>query len=551
MTIVRGWRMLQKYFALCVDDDQAILNQLAMQVEDHFKEFCEFEYAESADEALSIYQELVQNGHRVWLVICDQIMPGMPGDELLAKIHESDNRIIKVLLTGQAGIDSAIRAINHAGLNYYIEKPWERNALLMILDKLKFQYDMTFILNEMNLQFASSLNLDETLSIVFYNILNIIRAEAGSIFLMDDRKPELVCRICQGPKDSSILGLRVPVGKGIVGNVAQTRAIDVTMNVQTDKRHFGQFDQKTGFVTRSMVSVPLIFNEELLGVVQVVNKEHGREFQQDDIHLLKALSNGAAIAIQNVKYAQRLLQEERIRSELLIAHQIQQGILPRPFPPQPGVHFEALNLPAKVVSGDFYDYFQVSDDEFAFVIGDVCGKGVPAAIFMASSRSMIKAQAVSNPRPASVMPLANRLIAQDAQAGMFVTVLYGLYNTRTRVLSYTNAGHTRPLLLRPSTGCCSSLFNANLPMGMFEHIDFSHVEMELRQGDMLLLYTDGINEAENMDGKQFGMDHLARIVSESSARSPIDLIKAIIEEVTQFSEGQEQKDDITLLIMQA
>ena len=542
--------MLQKYYALCVDDDQAILNQLAAQLEEHFQDFCEFEYAESAQEALELYFELIEHGDRVWLVICDQIMPDMSGDTLLAKIHEQDNRVVKVLLTGQAGLETTIRAINHAGLNYYFEKPWSRDDLLVVLDKLKFQYEMTFVLNEINLQFASSINLDETLAIVFYNIVSIIRAEAGSIFLFDEKTQELVCRICQGPKDHSILGIRIPMGTGIVGHVAETRQIDVTMDVKQDRRHYSQIDEQSGFTTKSMVSIPLISNKEMLGVIQVINKGGGKNFSQDDINLLKALSNGAAIAIQNVKYAQRLLQEERIRSELAIAYQIQRDILPGPFAGHPAIHFEAMNTPAKAVGGDFYDYFQVKNDEFAFVIGDVCGKGVPASIFMASSRSIIKSLAVSNPDPANVIPLANRLIVEDARHGIYVTAFYGLYNIRSKILRFTNAGQTPPLLLRPSTCCCSSLSNANLPIGLFDDVQFENAEIQLQTGELLVLYTDGINEAENTDGMMFGTERLVDVILKCNVRSPKELLNDIVKQVTLFTQGQEQKDDITLLIVQ-
>ncbi len=448
------------YYALCVDDDQVVLNQLESQLRDHFESFCEFEYAENAEETLRIYHELVAQGERIWLVISDQVMPGMPGDELLATIHKHDPRIMKVLLTGQAGLDDTIRAINHASLNYYIEKPWSQNDLLLILDKLKSQYEMTTLLNEMNLRFASSLDLDETLHTVFYNILHIIDAEAGSIFLVDDTRDTLVCRICQGPKD--ITGVRVPLGTGIVGHVAKTRQIDVTTDVKQDKRHYSLIDEQSGFRTKSMVSVPLISKDEVLGVIQVINKKGGTPFLQDDLNLLQALSSGGALAIQNAQYARRLLQEERIRSELLIAHQIQQGILPDPFEGHPAIHFEAFNAPAKVVGGDFYDYFQLSDHEFAFFIGDVCGKGVPAAIFMASARSIIKSQALANPDPLRVITFSNALIARDTKHhGLYVTAFYGLYDTETRMLHYANAGHTLTLLFRPSSASCASLMNKN------------------------------------------------------------------------------------------
>jgi response regulator RpfG family c-di-GMP phosphodiesterase len=175
---------VKKYFALCVDDDQAVLNQLAAQLEEHFQYFCEFEYAESAEEGLEIYRELMSKGHRVWLIVSDQVMPGMQGDVFLASIHEIDRQAIKVLLTGQAGLESTIRAINHAGLNYNIEKPWSKHDLIMILDRLRTQYEITIaqrimaierekwlkelsILYDMNLLFASSIDLRETLNTVF------------------------------------------------------------------------------------------------------------------------------------------------------------------------------------------------------------------------------------------------------------------------------------------------------------------------------------------------------------------------------------------------
>ena len=540
--------IVAKYYALCVDDDQAILNQLAIQLEEYFRSFCEFEYAETAEEALQIYDEWIDYGNRVWLVLSDQILPGMSGDNLLAKIHEQDQHIIKVLLTGQAGLESTIRAINHAGLNYYIEKPWRQEDLLMILDKLKFQFEMSSILNEMNLRFASSIDMDETLNTVFYNILNTIQAEAGSIFLVDQGNQHLVCKMSMGPK--KILGMRVPMGSGIVGHVAQTRQIDVTENVKQDKRHYSKIDEQSGFVTRSMVSVPLIAKNEVIGVIQVINKEGGKRFSLNDITLLQSLSNGAAIAIQNAQYAQRLIQEERIRSELLIAHQIQQGILPAPFKGHPNIHFAAINHSAKDVGGDFYDYFQVNEHEFAFVIGDVCGKGIPAAIFMASSRSIIKAHALSNPHPASVIPLANQIIAEDAQPGMFVTVFYGVYNISSQKLRFINAGHTLPLLYRPSTMSCSSLLNANLPIGLFVPPSFEDAEIQLQPGDRLVLYTDGINEAENAEREQFGVERLIRDILTHSDLAPEEFLDYVLNQVTTFAEGQEQKDDITMMVVQ-
>lgn len=557
---------MKKYIALCIDDEQAVLNQIAAQLEEHFQYFCEFEYAESAEEALDLYHKLVEQDYQVWLIVCDQVMPGMPGDEFLAKIHEIDRTVIKVLLTGQAGLDETIRAINHAGLHYYIEKPWSKHDLILILDRLRTQYEIMVaqrimaierekwlkelsILYDMNMLFASSINLRETLNTVFYNILNVIQAEAGSVFLTDESSNMLICRVCQGPKD--ITGLRVPFGTGIVGHAAKTRQIDVTTDVKQNPHHYPAVDEESGFVTKSMVSVPLISKDDVLGVIQVINKKDGTAFSQDDINLLQSLSSGASVALQNARYAQRLVQEERIRSELLVAHQIQQGILPGAFEGVSGIHIEAANQPAKDVGGDFYDYFQVRDDEVGFFIGDVCGKGIPAAIFMASSRSIIKSQALANPQPANVIQVANRLISQDAKHGIYVTVFYGLYNVKTRVLCCTNAGHSLPFLYRASIKSCASLFNTNFPLGVLvDPFTYQESELYLEPGDKLILYTDGITETQNALREQFGSERLVRLILEHGERSARELRDTIIESVKAFSEDQGLTDDVSVMIVQ-
>ncbi len=556
---------MKKYFAMCVDDDQAVLNQLAMQLEEHFQYFCEFEYAESAEEGLEIFRELLGDGHQVWLVVSDQVMRGIAGDAFLARIHEIDRQSMKVLLTGQAGLQDTVRAINHAGLNYYMEKPWSKRDLIMILDRLRTQYEIMVaqrimaierekwlkelsILYDMNLLFASSIDLKETLHTIFYNILNVIQAEAGSIFLTEDQGNSLLCRICQGPKD--ITNIHIPFGTGIVGHVAQTRQVDVTTDVKHDRRHFTEVDEQSGFLTKSMVSVPLITNDMVLGVIQVINKKGGKRFSQDDVNLLQSLSSGAALAIQNATYAQRLLREERIRNELLIARQIQEGILPKPFPQHPAINFETLNKPAKAVGGDFYDYFQVYSEGYGFFIGDVCGKGIPAAIFMASARSILKSQALTNPEPANVIQLANKLIAEDTRHGMYVTVFYGVYNTDSRVLKFTNAGHTLPYIYRASTSSCASLFNTNFPLGVgMAQFIYHESKLQLEPGDTLILYTDGVTEAFNAKRELYSFERLVEVILEYGSHTPKELLDAIFASVQKFSEGQPPSDDLSIMIV--
>jgi serine phosphatase RsbU (regulator of sigma subunit) len=169
---------------------------------------------------------------------------------------------------------------------------------------------------------------------------------------------------------------------------------------------------------------------------------------------------------------------------------------------------------------------------------------------MASSRSTLKSQALANPTPSHVMPLANQLITEDAQEGMFVTVFYGLYNPQTRLLRFLNAGHTVSLLFRPGTASCASLLNTNFPVGIFSSANFDEAEIQLQPGDKLILYTDGVNEAVNRRREQFGVQRIIELVLQHGASPAKELQQAIIEAVEAFSEGQEQNDDITVMIVQ-
>ena len=246
-----------------------------------------------------------------------------------------------------------------------------------------------------------------------------------------------------------------------------------------------------------------------------------------------------------------LLNEERTRSELATARRIQQDLLPDARFDHSMFHVVAINQPTREVGGDFYDYFQVNEHEYVMIIGDVCGKGVPAAIFMARAMSILRAQAQIDPEPLPVLSAANTLIAGDSRSqGLYVTLFYGLYNTQTRSLRYVNAGQSAPLLLSPSRSSCSSLAVTNHAAGMFDFSNFEVAELPLEEGDTLILHTDGIDEANNAEGERFGGERLAQLLLEVGQASPEAFRKAIIERVTAFVGKQEQYDDMTLLIVQ-
>jgi serine phosphatase RsbU (regulator of sigma subunit) len=240
-------------------------------------------------------------------------------------------------------------------------------------------------------------------------------------------------------------------------------------------------------------------------------------------------------------------EKERVEKELEIGRGIQQSFLPEKPPEVDGFEIAALNLPALEVGGDFYDFIPVSQDKWGLVIADVSGKGVPAALFMALSRTLIRANAADNPTVSYAIVKANKMIAEQERANMFVTLFYGVLDVKKKSITYVNAGHNPPLVLGKKGGDIVMLAAKGVALGVMSDIALEEKEVSLREGDIAILFTDGVTEAINRKQEQFGQERLIKLVAESHTLSAQEIIKRIETEVTAFSEGQPQFDDLTLM----
>ena len=240
-------------------------------------------------------------------------------------------------------------------------------------------------------------------------------------------------------------------------------------------------------------------------------------------------------------------ENERVQKELEIARGIQQSFLPEAPPQIEGFDLAALNTPALQVGGDFFDFIPVGLDRWGLVIADVSGKGVPAALFMALSRTMLRANAVGNPTVTQTIYRANNMIAEEDRANMFVTLFYGVLDPKNRTLTYVNAGHNPPFVLGTGHENLVMLEAKGIALGIMPDMEFEQKEIILRQGDILVLYTDGITESINPKGEMFGQTRLSDLVENNRHLSASEIIKKIEQTVIEFSEGQSQFDDLTLL----
>ncbi len=260
-------------------------------------------------------------------------------------------------------------------------------------------------------------------------------------------------------------------------------------------------------------------------------------------------------AIEQINFIKSMQQEhmqlESIKSDLAVASEIQQAILPRIFPPFPEnaqeIDIAASMNAAKDVGGDFYDFFRIDDDHISFVIADVSGKGVPAAIFMAVSRTLIRATGIRGVTPSECITYCNSLLVEESVNCMFVTAFYGIYNLRTGEVTYTNAGHNPPYVVKADGSIHRLPITKNVLVGFVEDFQYTEDTVQLEHGDTLLLYTDGVTEAINVNCEEYGTGRLKAVLARHAQSNCQEMIDAVKADVKAFAGEEEQSDDITLL----
>lgn len=399
------------------------------------------------------------------------------------------------------------------------------------------------MLAEVTQGFASSLNIEETLANAIERFIVHLDAEAASIFLLENGESELVCRECAGPVD--IRGLRLPADQGIVGKTVRERAAQMVRDVSKDPDFAAAIDADTGFVTRSILCAPLLVRDACIGALELINKRSGDGlFSARDRHMVTAIASSAALAIHNARMAQALIEQERVRKELELAREIQEGLLPAPA----GERFPVtgLNIPARQVSGDFYDFLRLDDGGIYFNLADVSGKGMNAALLMAKTSSLLRCLAKRTRDPGRLLAEVNEELCETASHGMFVTIVTGFMDPASGWIWLANAGH-QPPLYHAADGGFRELPAEAPPLGIVAGAQFPSRTLRL-DGGSLYLFTDGVTEAVIGEARRLDVGGLQRLIAATArleARARLDNIVAEI-----LRPGVEQHDDITLMVIE-
>lgn len=396
----------------------------------------------------------------------------------------------------------------------------------------------------MGAEFTSSRDLGATLAKAVERITRYLDAEGGAMFLLDEDGARLRCHACCG--DAEIAGLVIGADQGIVGRCVQANTGRIVRDVASDPDFHGDIDTQTGFKTRSILCAPMVVRDERIGAIELVNKRGGDgRFDDSDLAILRGLSSSAALAIVNARQAEALVEQERVRHELDLAGEIQRSLLPEARPEPFPVH--GVNVAARTVSGDFFDFFDLETGEICFAVGDVSGKGMNAALLMAKTASLFRCLGKTVRSPGRLLAAINREICETATRGMFVTMVAGVFDPRGGRVRLANAGHEPPLY-RDRDGHYRAIEAEAPPLGILAlsgpDSDYPETEL-LLNGGILYVFTDGVTEGYLDDGKTLGVDGLKRIFDGHADVPVADRLNAVIARLR--LSRQSLRDDLTLL----
>jgi phosphoserine phosphatase RsbU/P len=407
--------------------------------------------------------------------------------------------------------------------------------------------DRLALLSRLAQTFNSSLDLDEVLNRVMDEVITATRAERGFVMLRD-ADGQLTFRVARGMDQATINNPQFQISRSVVERVAREGQPLLTSNAQSDEWLSG----RASIISLGLLSilcVPLQLKETFLGVIYVDNRLHSGIFSPDDLELLTAIASSAAIAIENARLYQVAVDKGRMERELQVARGVQASLLPRETPDIAGWQFAAHWQPAREVAGDFYDFIPLDRGQLGLVIADVSDKGMAAALFMALTRSIVRASVGNVSSPAEGIAHANRLICADSTGGMFVTLFYACLKPATGDLTYVNAGHNPPFLYRAGSGQISLLNRTGMALGAVEDTPFEQRTLHLEPNDLIVLYTDGVTDATNTHLQAFDMDRLQQVILDNRHAPAGEIVATLQQAVSDFAGATAPFDDMAVVVI--
>jgi len=395
-------------------------------------------------------------------------------------------------------------------------------------------------LAELSQAMAVSLDLRTTMPELVNRVVDFMQVEGATLFLLDPATNVLECRLCIGPVD--ITGARLALGQGVVGRAVAANATQIVADAATDARVWRAADDASGFVTRSLVCVPLRTAHGPIGAIEIVNRRDGAPLSTADAELLELIAAPAALAINNARMAGDLIEQQRLRREFDLARRLQKSLLPKRR--RDGFPVVGVNRPAHEISGDFYAYFELADGRVGFVIGDISGKGLDAALLMVRAASLLRWAGKDGIAPAAWLARANDELCETTQDGRFVCAVVGYCDRAARRVRFAGAGF--PPVVVHRGGTFSDYASGGPPLGILPGVAYEEHEIAL-DGGTLYAFSDGATDVRDADGRPIGNAGVRDLIARHAAGAAEVRLRGLLTELKQLR----LVDDTTLLIVEA
>ncbi len=414
---------------------------------------------------------------------------------------------------------------------------FESTALYLDIIQRNLEIKKVFSVSK---KLLSSLNTDDILDFLLDALSEVIHFDAGVIFLVDPERKKLYQKVSKGYEKGQDLTLKL--GQGACGWVAETRKISLIMDVDMAKHYYPIRKE-----TRSQVSIPLVKQKELMGVLSLESNEKNG-FSNQSLELLKLFANQAIIALDNARQYEISLTKKHLEHELVNAAKVQKVLLPQHPPHFDNLNISFVHIPSKLVSGDLFDLASIDEHLLGLVVGDVSGKGAAAAIMMSLVLAGFRAYKKSHLTVCEIVARLNNLLEESVSVGHYATLFYALISTKQKSITFTNAGHNPPLLFRVN-GSIEELTVGGIVLGYLVNQIYQQITVPFHPGDLLLTYTDGITEALNIQDEEFGEARLRAVVKKNLNLNSYELKNKILEEVDNFTQSEIISDDRTIVIV--
>ena len=412
----------------------------------------------------------------------------------------------------------------------------------LLLDRLRRERIENELLYSVGQKISLSIDSGELLNSLIDSVSTVIAYDAAAIFLLDARTLEVAFESVRGYRPDRNDLLHLKVGEGLVGWAAKTGQSMIVPEVLTDPRYIAARPE-----TRAEMVAPLKVGGVVVGVMNL-ESDRVNAYTPRELRLLETFASQAAVAIERTRHLRQQLDKERLDRELTLARRIQLTFLPERDPDWPGFDVSGYNISSEEVSGDFFDYIPISDGNWGVVIADVSGKGMPAALIMASLRAALWTEARNTYSLSVVCRRMNTFLYESLGEMEFVTAIYGVIDLERSVYTYSSAGHLPPIVIRRS-GEVEYLEEGGLPFGAFPDATYPEGRVDLREGDVMLLYTDGAVEAQSPEGEEFGREGLTTALA-SCRHLPARRIRTeLVEAIRAFTRSAHFADDLTFVVL--